>query len=52
MYNFLLEPKVKDKQLASLKSFIDSDLDTRELKRAIAVKMALEGEPYERISQL
>jgi transposase len=52
VHNFLLESKVEDNQLASLKSFIDSDLDTRELKRAIAVKMAFKGENYERISQL
>jgi hypothetical protein len=43
MYNFLLEQQIKDEEISSLESFIKSDIDARELKRAIAVKMAIEG---------
>ena len=52
MHNFLLEQKVKDEKISSLESFIKSDIDARELKRAIAVKMAIEGHPHKLISQL
>jgi transposase len=52
MYNFLLEQKIKDEEISSLESFIKSNIDVREFKRAIAVKMAIEGYPYKLISQL
>jgi putative transposase len=52
MYNFLLEQKVKDEEISSLESFINSNIDARELKRAVAVKMAIEGHPHKLISQL
>jgi putative transposase len=52
MYNFLLEQKIKDEEISSLESFIKSDIDARELKRAVAVKMAIEGHPHKLISQL
>jgi transposase len=52
MYNFLLEQKIKDEEISSLESFIKSDIDARELKRAIAVKMSIEGHPHKLISQL
>lgn len=52
MYNFLLGQKMKDEETSILESFIKSDIDARELKRAIAVKMAIEGHPHKLISQL
>ncbi len=36
----------------SLESFIKSDIDARELKRAIAVRMALSGNIYNEISKI
>ena len=52
MHNFLLEQKVKDEQIASLESFIESVSDARELKRAMAVKMAIQKYPHKLIAQL
>ena len=52
MYNFLLAGKVKDEEIAKLESFIKSNPDARELKRGLAVKMAIEEQPYKKISQL
>ena len=52
MYNFLLERKLKDEKIATLESFIKSNPDVRELKRGLAVKMAIEEYPYQRITQL
>jgi putative transposase len=52
MYNFLREQKIKYEEISSLESFIKSDLDARELRRAVAVKMAIEGHAYRFISQL
>jgi transposase len=52
MYNFLLEQKVKSEEISSLESFIKSKLDARELKRAVAVKMSIEGHNHKLISQL
>jgi transposase len=52
MHNFLLEQKVKDEEIAKLESFIKSNPDARELKRSLAVKMATQGDTYQRISQL
>ncbi|WP_190274299.1 hypothetical protein [Oscillatoria nigro-viridis] len=36
--------KDSEKEIAQLESFIKSDFDARELKRAIAVRMALSGD--------
>ena len=52
MYNFLLERKLKDEEIAALESLIESNPDVRELKRGLAVKMAIEEYPYQRITQL
>ena len=40
------------KEIAQLESFIKSDIDARELKRAIAVRMALSGKLYYEISKI
>ena len=52
MYNFSLVEQVKHKEIAQLESFIKSNPDTRELKRGLAVKMAIQEYPYKKISQL
>ncbi len=52
MNNFLLEQKQKDDKIAILTEFIQSNPEARELKRALAIKMAVEGEPYSKISKL
>ena len=52
MYNFLLEQKIKNEEIKSLESFIKSNPEARELKRALAVKMAIKGQPYKAIAQL
>lgn len=52
MKNFFLEQEKKDKQLHVLTEFIQSNPDPRELKRAIAVKMALGAEPYAKIARI
>jgi transposase len=52
MYNFLLEQKKKDESIAVLESFIKSNPDARELKRAIAIKMAIQGESSQKIVKL
>lgn len=49
---FLLPVKVEDEEIAKLESFINSNPDARELKRGLAVKMAIQEHPYEKISQL
>ena len=41
-----------EKEIAQLESFIKSELDARELKRAIAVRMALSGNLYYEISKM
>jgi hypothetical protein len=46
MDNFLLIQKQKDEEIASLDSLIKSNPDLRELKRALAVKMAIEEESH------
>jgi transposase len=51
MRNFLLERQKQAERMALLSEFIKSNPDGRELKRAVAVKMALAGEPYRKISQ-
>lgn len=38
--------------IAVLSKFIQSDPDPRELKRALAVKLALAGHPYANITEL
>lgn len=52
MKNFLLEQQQKEEKIAILNSFIQGNPDGRELKRALAVKMALEGKPYAKITEL
>ena len=52
MYNFPLKRKLKDEEIAALESLIESNPDARELKRGLAVKMAIEEYPYQRITQL
>jgi len=51
MNNLQLPQKDMEKERAALESFIKSDLDVRELKRAIAVRMAIEGKLYHEISK-
>lgn len=52
MYNFLLEQKIKNEEIKSLGDFVDSNPEAREIKRALAVKMAVQGQPYKNISKL
>jgi transposase len=52
MKNFLLEEQQKSERIAILTSFIQNNPESRELKRALAVKMALQDEPYSNITQL
>jgi len=51
MKNLLLEEQQKSEKIAILREFIHSNPDARELKRALAIKMALQGEPYSRITR-
>ncbi len=51
MNNFLLEQQQKSERVAILTEFINSHPEARELKRAIAVKMVLQGEPYSKITK-
>ena len=52
MKNFLLEQQQKEERIGILTKFIQSNPEARELKRAMAVKMALQGEAYSKITQL
>jgi putative transposase len=52
MNNLQLSQKDREKEIAQLESFIKSDIDARELKRAIAVRMALSGKLYYEISKM
>jgi putative transposase len=52
MRNFLLEQQQKEERIAILTKFIHSNPEARELKRAFAVKKALEGEAYSKITKL
>ena len=52
MNNLQLPQKDREKEIAQLESFIKSDIDARELKRAIAVRMALSGNMYHEISKI
>jgi putative transposase len=50
MNNLQLPQKDMEKEIAQLESFIKSDIDARELKRPIAVRMAISGNIYHEIS--
>ena len=52
MNNLQLQQKDREKEIAQLEYFIKSDIDARELKRAIAVRMALSGNIYNEISKI
>ncbi|MEG4116163.1 IS630 family transposase [Microcoleus sp. N9_B4] len=52
MNNLKLPLKDMEKEITQLESFIKSDIDARELKRAIAVRMAVEGKFYHEISKI
>jgi len=52
MKNFLLEQQQKAEKINLLAKFIQSNPEARELKRALTVKMALEGEAYSKITKL
>lgn len=52
MKNFLLEQQQLEERLAILTEFIQSNSSAREIKRAVAVKMALLGEPYSKITKM
>ena len=52
MNNLQLPQKDMEKEIAQLEYFIKSDIDARELKRAIAVRMALSGNIYQEISKI
>jgi putative transposase len=45
MNNLQMPQKDMEKERAALEIFIKSDRTVRELKRAIAVRMAIEGKP-------
>ncbi|WP_293158025.1 MULTISPECIES: hypothetical protein [unclassified Microcoleus] len=50
--NKLQPQKDIEKQKTLLEYFIESDIDARELKRAIAVRMAMIGQSYNEISKI
>jgi putative transposase len=52
MKNFLLEQQQKSEKISILTEFIQSNPEARELKRALAVKMAIDGEVYSNITKL
>ena len=52
MNNLQHPQKDREKEIAFLEAFIKSDIDARELKRAIAVKMAFSGNIYHEISKI
>ncbi len=52
MNKLQLPHKDMEKEKASLEDFIESDIDARELKRAIAVRMAMIGKSYNEISEI
>ncbi len=52
MDNFLLEHQQKVEKITLLTEFISKNPQPRELKRALAVKMALGNQPYSRITDL
>jgi transposase len=52
MNNFLIKQQEEYNKIASLEASIESNPDPRELKRAITVKMSMEGYPDQIISQI
>jgi len=50
--NFLLEQQQKAERISILTEFTQSNPSARELKRALAVKLALQGTPYAKITTL
>ena len=52
MNNLQRQQKDQEKEIDCLESFIKSDIDARELKRAIAVRMAVSGNIYHEISKI
>jgi putative transposase len=52
MNNFLLENQQKEEKIALLTEFVSGNPEPRELKRALAVKMALGNQPYAQIMKL
>jgi transposase len=52
MNKLQLPQKELETEKASLEDFIESDIDARELKRAIAVRMAMVGKSYNEISEI
>ena len=52
MNELQLTQKDLEKETASLEDFIESDIDARELKRAIAVRMAMVGNSYNEIAEI
>ncbi|MBD0300070.1 MAG: helix-turn-helix domain-containing protein, partial [Nitrososphaera sp.] len=48
----MLEDQLYAERIILLAEFIQSNPDTRELKRALAVKMALQGQSYSQIKEL
>ncbi len=52
MNNLQRPLKDMEKEITQLESFIKSDIDARELKRAIADPMAVEGKFYHEISKI
>ena len=52
MKNFLLEQQQKAERISILTEFIQSNPEARELKRALAVKLALQGTLYAEITKL
>lgn len=52
MKSVLLERQQTEERIAILTEFIQSNPEPRELKRALAVKMALQDEPYANITEL
>ncbi|MEB3282136.1 MAG: helix-turn-helix domain-containing protein [Lyngbya sp.] len=47
-----MESQNLEKQLQELNEWIKSDLDSRELKRALAVKLSLQGWAYRAIAEV
>lgn len=52
MKNFLLELQEKAERITVLTAFIQTNPEARELQRALAVKMALQGEAYAKITKV
>ena len=52
MKSLLLEQQETEERIAILTEFIQSNPEPRELKRALAVKMVLQDEPYANMTEL